>query len=124
MHPVTVGRLHDHIIRFFCGCGILQQRLMLVADIAGKYDLLRIAVLCQPDFDAGRPQQMSDIRETDLHALAHFYDRIVMTGNQSADHAVRILHGIQRFHHCIVGRTFCLAVLPLCLSTLDMRTVT
>ena len=97
---------------------------MLVADIAGKYDFFRIAVLRQPDFDAGRAQQMSDIRKTDFYSLAYFHDRIVMAGNEPADHTICILHGIQRLHHCIIRRTFCLTILPFRFGTLDMCTVT
>ena len=97
---------------------------MLVADVAGKYDFFRITVLRQPDFDAGGTQQMSDIRKTNFYSLAYFHDRIVMAGNEPADHTICILHGIQRLHHRIIRRTFCLTILPFRFGTLDMCTVT
>ena len=97
---------------------------MLVADVAGKYDFFRITVLRQPDFDAGGTQQMSDIRKTNFYSLAYFHDRIVMAGNEPADHTICILHGIQRLHHSIVRGTFCLTILPLRFGGLDMCTVT
>ena len=67
---------------------------------------------------------MSDIRKTDFYSLAYFHDRIVMAGNEPADHTICILHGIQWLHHCIIRRTFCLTILPFRFGTLDMCTVT
>ena len=54
--PVAIGALHHYVIRIFDILGIPDQRLILIADVTGKYDFLRNIILFDPYLDGGRPQ--------------------------------------------------------------------
>ena len=54
--PVAIRTFHYHVIRVLDILRIPDQRLVLVADITGKYDLLRNIILCDPHLNGGRPQ--------------------------------------------------------------------
>ena len=56
MKPVAIGALHHYVIRIFDILGIPDQRLILIADVTGKYDFLRNIILFDPYLDGGRPQ--------------------------------------------------------------------
>ena len=51
MQSVAVGRLHHHIIRLIGIFGILDDRLILIADISGEYDLALLVTLLKPHFN-------------------------------------------------------------------------
>ena len=53
---VAIRRLHKHIVRVPDRCRVLDDGLMLVADIPGKDQLGGGAALSDPDLDAGRTQ--------------------------------------------------------------------
>ena len=69
MGTVTVGALHNHIICLVRVLRILDQRLILVSDIAGEDDLFLYTVLIDPDFNGRRSQEVSHIRKTDLQPV-------------------------------------------------------
>ena len=69
MGTVTVGALHNHIICLIRVLRILDQRLILVSDIAGEDDLFLYTVLIDPDFNGRRSQKVSHIRKTDLQPV-------------------------------------------------------
>ena len=62
---VTVGGLHKDVIRVLQIRGILDDRLVEVADVAGEDQLCGRAVLRHPYLDAGRAQQMAHIHKAD-----------------------------------------------------------
>ena len=78
--PVAVGGLHHHIIRFGRVFRIFDQRLVTVSDIAGKYHLLRHTVFRRPDLNAGRTEQMSDIRKADFYIFIYRHFTVIIAG--------------------------------------------
>ena len=56
---VAVSALHHHIIRLIRILRVLDQRLILVSDIAGEHDLFLYAVLVDPDLDGRGAEQMA-----------------------------------------------------------------
>ena len=67
---------------------------------------------------------MPCVGKADADALAQFHILAVFAGGDVLLHIFRVLNGIQRLHHCIIRRTFCLTILPFRFGTLDMCTVT
>ena len=53
MQPVSVGGLHHYVIRFLRIDGIADQRLILITNVSGKHDLLRLSLFRHPDLYAG-----------------------------------------------------------------------
>ena len=73
MGAVAVGGLHDHIVRRGYPLRVAQYGLARVADVAGKDELFRLAALAQPYLDAGRAEQVPDVRKADRDALRGLY---------------------------------------------------
>ena len=120
VQPVPVGRLHDDIV----GPGgidrILEQGLVLVADIAGKDDLFLRPALRQPHLDAGRPQQMADVGKAETHPVAQGVDLIVGLGCDQVDQVHGVLHRIDGLHPLLVTGPLVLFISPLRLHGLDV----
>lgn len=53
MEAVTISAFHDNVVRFRCVTGVVDDGLVDVADITGKYQLFGDISLCQPDFHTG-----------------------------------------------------------------------
>ena len=70
MGTVTVGTLHHHIVGLIRVLRILDQRFVLISNIAGENDLLLHAVLIDPGFNGRRSKQMSHIRKPYLQSVA------------------------------------------------------
>ena len=120
--PVAVGGLHHHIIRCRRIARILNDRLVDISHISGKYQLLRHIPLGRPHFDAGRAEQMSHVREADINPLADADPLPVLTGHQQTDGIQGVLHHVHR----LILRFPCtpaLPVAPLRLKLLDVRAV-
>ncbi len=98
MIPVTIGSLHDNIVGFLCVNRILNQRLVFVSDITGKYDFSGHTALGQPHLNAGRAKQMSHIGKSNPDAVANLDILIVRTWNKVSDNSVRILHRVRRLN--------------------------
>ena len=70
MDSVPVGGFYYHVIRLFRHNRIFNQRLVYIAQIAGEYDFPLLALLRNPDLNAGRAEQMSHIRKTYFYPFA------------------------------------------------------
>ena len=70
MRAVTVGRLHDHVIRRCKILRILDERAVPRSDVSGKYDLALLhtlsSVLSDPHLNTGRSKQMPRIHKPDF----------------------------------------------------------
>ena len=69
MKTITIGGFHDHIICFLRLCRILDQRLVFIPDITGKYDLAHLSLFRSPHLYTGRAKQMSHIRKPYLYSV-------------------------------------------------------
>ena len=122
MEPVAVGGFHHHIIGIGQIGRVLDEGLVLVADVAGEDELGGGAVLRHPDRNAGRPQQMAHVHELDHKAGGQFQFRVVIHAPEQLDGRFGILDGIHRLHRLGTG-ALALAVLPLRLKLLDVGRV-
>ena len=120
---VSVGGFHDHIVRLMKVGGVLDQRLIAVADITGKYQFPFFVPLCDGDLYTGGSQKMARVHETHRDPLRRFHFLLVRTGNKVAQYAHGVLHGIggNEFRLALPSG---LAVPPLRLKHLDMGAVT
>ena len=91
---VSVGALHDHVIRLVNVLGIADQGLVLVADIAGKDDFLRHAVFGGPDLDGRRAQKMAHVRETQGDIAVQLEHLAVSHPFKQFQHAQRVVDGV------------------------------
>ena len=78
MGAVAVSALHHHIIRLIRILRVLDQRLILVSDIAGEHDLFLYAVLVDPDLDGRGAEQMADISKAYLDPFTDRQDIAVV----------------------------------------------
>ena len=53
VEPITISAFHDDVVRFRCVAGVVDDGLVDVADVTGKYQFFGHIPLCQPDFHAG-----------------------------------------------------------------------
>ena len=53
VEPITISTFHDDVVRFRCVAGVVDDGLVDVADVTGKYQFFGHISLCQPDFHAG-----------------------------------------------------------------------
>ena len=123
MAPITVGRLHQHII---CLCRILRiadQRLIAVSDITGQNDLLLCLSFFYPHLDGRGSKQMARVNETNPYALRNSYLLTISAAHKTPQHPFCIFHIIEWLHH-LTACAHTLAVLPLCLKHLNVRAVT
>ena len=119
---VTVGGLHKDIICVFQICGVFDDRLVVVADVAGEDQLCGRAVLRHPYLDAGRAQQMAHIHKADDDAGRKLDLFIVIIAPEQRDGCLGVLNGVHGFHRLCAG-ALAFAVLPLSFEFLDMRRV-
>ena len=94
--PVAVGRLHDHVVRLLHIAGVLDQRLVQVPDVPGKYDFFLRFPFRQPDFNAGGAKQMSHIHKADFDSLLQSNYLIIRAARQMLDQPQGVLHGVGR----------------------------
>ena len=70
MTSVSISRLHHNIICLFNIYRILDQRLIKISDVSGKYDLALLhtlsSVLRDPHLNTGRSKQMPRIHKPDF----------------------------------------------------------
>ena len=124
MQPVPVGGLHDHIVRLRRFLGIPDERLVEISYVSGKAELSLDPVLLQPHLNAGRTQQVPDVRKTDPDALADLDFLLIVAGHQQGNGAFRILHRIGRLIDLRPRMPLRLPALPFRLLLLDVRAVT
>ena len=82
MGTVTVGTFHYHVVGLIRVLRILDQRFVLVSDIAGENDLLLYAVLIDPDFNGRGSKQVSHIREPHFQSAADRQDITIMAWHE------------------------------------------
>ena len=116
---VTVGGLHDDVVRAPEVAGVPDDGLIHIAQVAGEDQLLGDAVLRSGHGDAGAAQQMPCVVKADADALAQFHILAVFAGGDVLLHIFRILNGIQRLHLGGAG-TGRLAVFPLGVGLLNV----
>ena len=119
---VAIRRLHKHIVRVPDRCRVLDDGLMLVADVPGKDQLGGGAALSDPDLDAGRTQQMAHIDEADHKARGQLDLSVILHAPEQLHGRLGILHGVHRLHRLGTG-TLRLAVLPLSFKLLNVGRV-
>ena len=118
----AVGGFHHHHVGLGEIAGVVEQRLVEVAHVAGEGQGLLFALLLHPDLDAGRAQQMAHVGEPHRNALAHRHHLAVAAGGE-------LLHGVHRVLHRVEGQIFrqarplCLAVAPFGFKFLDMARI-
>ena len=95
MDPVSIGGLHDHIIRLFRQLGILEERLALIAKVSA---------------------------EADAFAGAEYF--VIGVADEEFDRLHGVFHGIDGLIALSVHFSLCLLVSPLRLHRLDVRRVT
>ena len=119
---VAIRRLHKHIVCVPDRCRVLDDGLMLVADVPGKDQLGGGAALSDPDLDAGRTQQMAHIDEADHKARGQLDLSVILHAPEQLHGRLGILHGVHRLHRLGTG-TLRLAVLPLSFKLLNVGRV-
>ena len=120
VQAVAVGRFHDDIVRLLRIGRILEQGLVLVADIAGKDDLFLRPALGQPQLHAGGSQQVADVRKAEADALTEGIDLAVGIGGDETDQVHRVLHRIDGLEGFDPDAPLLLFVSPLRLHGLDV----
>ena len=119
---VAVGGLHDEVIGM-AGVGrILDERLVLVADIAGKHQLGGSVALGDPQLDAGRAQQVPHVHEPCFDARGKLNALAVLHTQEQAAGGFGVLYGVHGLHR-LCARALALAVFPLGFKFLNMRRV-
>ena len=121
--PITVGRLHQHIICLGRILRIADQRLIAVPDITGKDDLLLGLSFFYPHLDRRGSKQMARVNETNLYPLRNSYLLTIPAAHKTPQRPFCIFHIIEWLHH-LTACAHALAVLPLCLKHLNVRAVT
>ena len=92
---VTVGALHDHIVRPGEKLGIPDDGLVHVADIAGEHDGFRLASLGEGQADGGGAQQVARVDEHGVHPVAQVNGLVIFAGVDKLRHPLGVGHGIQ-----------------------------
>ena len=122
MVPVPVGALHDHVVRPLEGDRVPNDGLVDVANVPGEDDLFLHPVLLQPQFHAGRTQQVAGVHEPQLHPGAQVHDLAILRRGDVGGHLGRVLHCVQGLHRRPAG-PLALLVLPLGVHLLDVGRV-
>ena len=98
MIAVSVGGFHNNIIRLRNILGITDQRLILITNVAGKYNFFLAGALSGPYLNGGRTQQMSHIRKTQGQIVIELKYLPISHTFKMLKHILSILHGIEGFH--------------------------
>ena len=120
---VSIGRFHNNISCLFNIYRILNQRLIKITDITGKYDFFLFVILGEPDLNTTGTKKMSCIYKTYLYSFCRFNNLIVRTSDKVPKHSHGIFHSISRYKFRLAFSA-ALTVSPFCLKHLDVCTVT
>ena len=123
MDPVTIGGFHDHIVCFRCIFRVFKERLHLISDVTGKYDLLLRISLLQPQLDTRRSQKMAYVSKAEADPVTHREYLVIGIFHEQFDRFYGILHSIDRLISLSVDLSLCLLVAPLRLHLLDVRRI-
>ena len=119
---VTVGGLHEHIVRLLDISRVLYDGLIQIADIAGEHQLCGGAALGDPQLYAGRAQQVPHVHEPRFDARGKLDTLAVLHTPEQAAGGFGILYGVHGLHRLCAG-ALALAVFPLGFKLLNMRRV-
>ena len=122
MQAVAVGRFDDKIVRLGDGQRIVQDRLVDITDVAGEHDLFLSAALPQPEFDAGRAQQVANIGKAHTQSIRDRHALAVPAGAEARCRALCVVNGVQRLDRRL-ARALCLACFPRGFGFLNVRRV-
>ena len=122
VQAVAIGGFHDYIVRLLRHLRITDQRLVVVADVAGKNQLFRSFALGQPQFDAGRSQQVSGIPKTHFHPIAERKSLVIRVRDKQLQRFQCLFCCIQR-HIRITALSHCLSIAPLRLEFLNVGAI-
>ena len=120
MVSITVGRLHDHIIRVLDKLRILDERPVVISDISGESKLHRLVIFRHPDFNGRGSEQMPRIDKANGQTLTDFNPVMILTRHKMFEHPLCIFHVVHRCHFRFTG-TSCFTVSPFCLKFLNVR---
>ena len=97
MDPVSVGGFDDKIIGRVHILRIFDDRLIDIADISGKYDFFAYTVFCDPDFNAGRTKQVTDICEAKLDSFTELNCLVIIDRCKKCNCIHGVLYSIKWF---------------------------
>ena len=123
MTSVSICGFHHHIICFLKICWILDQWLVFIANISGKYYFFFFSIFFHPDLNTGRTKQMSCICKTNLYPGSRLENFSILSSHKILQHCQCIFHGIYRHKICF-SLAASLTIAPFCLKHLDMCTIT
>ena len=92
MAPVPIGGLHHYIIGSLQIGWILDQGLIFVPDIPGKYDFALFSLFCHPDLYGRRSQKMPCIHKPDSNIVRHMHFFSIGDANKASNSAIGIVH--------------------------------
>ena len=123
MHPVSICRFNQNIICFCHFLWILDNRLIQISHISGKYDFFGNVSLCDPHLDCRRAKKMPYIRKTNIYSVTQCNSLIIITRCQQFDCCIGIRHCIERLIFRSAASP-CFTIPPFRLKLLNMGTVT
>ena len=97
MDPVSVGGFDDKIIGRVHILRIFDDRLIDIADISGKYDFFAYTVFRNPDFNAGRTKQVTDICEAKLDSFTELNCLVIIDRRKKCNCIHGVLYSIKWF---------------------------
>ena len=116
---VAVGGFQHQVVRLRHLLGVVDNRLVLVAHVAGEGDFSRLLPFRQPQLDGGGAKEVTDIRQPEGDALAYPDHFTVVAPAELVQRAFRIRQGIGGLHHRGAG-ALRLPVAPLSFGLLDV----
>ena len=122
VHAVGIGAFHHDVIGIFQIFGVVQKRLIGVADIAREDQGLGGTFLSGADGDGGGTQEVPRVGEFDAESLKKLFLLPVLQRIKIAADVFRILHGVQRLDHKVAA-TLIFSIAPLGVALLDVSAV-
>ena len=119
MIAVAVCRFHNDVIRILDKFRILDEWTAVVSDISRKSQLHRLVILCYPDFNGRRSEQVSGIYKTHGQPLTDLNLIMIFARHKMLKYSLRIFHVVHRRYFRLTG-TSRLTVSPLRLKFLNM----
>ena len=115
---VAIGGLDDEDVGVLDGCRVAQYRASRLAKVAAEYQFCRVAVLGDPDFDDGRPEDVPGIAKARAHPDPGRELPVVFDASYLLQAFARILQRVQRRQRILsaepLGTAFCIALLDVC----------
>ncbi len=101
---VAVRRLHDDVVGGIDGGGVLDERLVGLAEVAGEDQLDRLAVFVgHEQLDDRRAEDVAGVVEARCHPGAHFLLLAVGDGVEGLQARIGIVHRVERRERGLAG---------------------